>query len=309
MATDRITITPERLAGHNGSIYALAADPSQQDGFYSAGGEGWIVRWPWLGSPDGKLAAEVGQQVFSLACVPDSRVLVAGTMDGHLFFVDLDRPEEVANVVVHQRGIFAILPNRDRLITAGGDGKLVLWNLATRKPEQTIRISHDRLRSLAFSPDQKVLAIGSSDKNIYLFHTETWKLIDVIEDAHDSSVFGLTFSADGQQLISGGRDAHLKCWNLADGFSLVQDLSAHWFTINALALDPTGRLLASASRDKTIRLWRMPDFTLLKVLDNKLPESHINSVNDLTWSPDGKVLVSASDDRTLIRWQIEYEQP
>ncbi len=295
-------VTSTKLTGHNGSVYALQATGNTQ--FYSGAGDGWIAEWNLEAGTDGKLVAEAADQVFALHKLDGSSLMVAGTMSGQLYFIDTDFSDQVKNFTYHQQGIFDFARVQDQLLVAGGDGKLSIWDWQKPSLKESVHLSQQRLRALALSPDQQMLAVGSSDGNIYVLHVGSWKILESIEAAHANSVFTVAFSKDGDYLLSGGRDAHLKSWSVFEGFALVQDLAAHWYTINSIAIHPERHVFATASRDKTIRIWEMASFQLLKTLDAQKSKGHINSVNDLCWSKDGQLLISASDDRSIIVWHL-----
>jgi len=149
------------------------------------------------------------------------------------------------------------------------------------------------------------LAVGASDGHIYFISERDFALTKVIQDAHDKSVFSLAFSYDGNKLLSGGRDALLKCWHLDQNKpKLETSINAHWFTINAIALHPNGHIFATASRDKTIKIWDSKTLKVLKVLEGVRDGGHVNSVNTLLWIDGGKLLASAGDDRTIVLWEL-----
>lgn len=290
------------LAGHEGAIFGLAADDDPRY-FYSGGGEGWLVRWD-LDRPDpGRLVARVDGQVFSLAKMPGEDLLVAGNMYGGLHWVDLARPEDTRNLLHHRKGAYALKPHEGHLYSGGGDGLLTRWSIKARRPLESLQISRKSVRCLALRDQDGLLAAGCSDGRIVLLDTRRWAVDRVIEGAHDPSVFCLRFSPDGTRLWSGGRDAHLRCWDLGDQARKVLEAPAHWYTLNAMALSPDGRYLASASRDKTIRIWNLADGSLRQSLDTVRDQGHRHSVNNLLWSAHGNTLISASDDRTLILWR------
>ncbi|PHN00867.1 WD40 repeat domain-containing protein [Flavilitoribacter nigricans] len=295
-----------RLGGHNAAIFALTPDADQRY-FLSAAGDGWIVRWD-LDDPDpGRLIAKVDTQVFSLCCLPDQQRVVAGNMNGGVHWIDLQEPKNTRNIAHHEKGVFAIEKVEDDLFTAGGQGMLTRWSVAQSRTEESIKLSNQSLRSLAVHPGNNQLAVGSSDNSIYLLKLPDLQLIHTIRNAHDNSVFSLQYSPDGRYLLSGSRDAHLKVWDIWDGFQEIVAKPAHWFTINAIAFHPAGKWLATASRDKTIKIWDAGNFELLKVIETVRDNGHVNSVNSLLWTPYRNYLLSASDDRTIGIWQVEAQ--
>jgi WD40 repeat protein len=324
MTDKNIRITASQtLTGHNAAIYTLQQPPltlpkegntgighinstiikNVAEKIWSAGSDGMIAEWQPLDNENAILRASVAETVLSLACSGD--ILIVGTMNGGVHFIDLTTKTEIKSVFAHPKGVFDLKIHKNELFSIGADGKLTRWNLQTLLPIETLGISHktnsaslNTLRSFDFY--KNICAIASSDSTIYLVNTlynET-KVEKIIPNAHIPSVFVVRFSPCGKYLVSGGRDAFLRVWEIAEDFALYHAIPAHLATINDIQYSPDGELFATASRDKTIKIWSAHDFQLLKVIDSFKNGGHFNSVNKLLWLNDS-TLCSASDDRTV----------
>lgn len=296
--------------GHTAAIYALAEAPTAGN-FYSAGGDGLLVEWQ-IGQPDlGKAVANVGEQIFSIASQIHSSSLIphpskqfVGTMNGGIFQVVPNQPEQTRNIRHHaQKPVFGLQWIENQLISIGGDGFLTRWDAEKLLPSESFKLSNHALRSLAFSESRGELAVGSSDGSLFLMDSESLFLKKTLPAAHGSSIFSLAFSPDENFLLSGGRDAMLRRWDLNSDFQKTHELPAHRFTVNDLRFSPDGQLLATASRDRTVKIWDSENLKLLKVVDSVRSGGHLNSVNRLLWL-DG-FLISSSDDRSLKIWRIQ----
>jgi len=300
--------------GHRAAIYTLAPGKDARH-FLSAGGDGWVTEWNLDDPETGRLVASVETQIFSLCSLPDGRIL-AGDMNGGVRWIDRSAPDDTRNIQHHQKGTFDILDAGKWVFTAGGDGILTRWNAEKGSSVESFQLSNQALRSISFSEKRKELAVGASDNSIYLLDVETFELRHTLKDAHTNSVFAVAYSPDGRQLLSGGRDAMLRVWDLNSEQSavgsrhsltsppspLTPDYPAHLFTVNHIVFSPNGNLFATASRDKTLKIWDARTFELLKVVDTMRHGGHINSVNRLVWLPD--CLVSCSDDRSVMLWRV-----
>lgn len=291
----------QACTGHQAALYALAPGRDHRH-FLTAGGDGWIVEWSLDDPETGRLAAAVETRLFSLLHLPDSQRLVAGNMGGGIHWIDPDDPASTRNVQHHRQGVYDLLAVGDWLYSAGGDGLLTRWSVAEGRTVESVQLSGRSLRTLAYSAVRSELAIGASDGSIYLLEETTLTQRRIIPDAHLPSVFTVAYAPDQRYLLSGGRDAMLRVWDLEDNMKALLEIPAHRFTLNHLAFSPDGRMFATASRDKTFKIWDAHTYELLKVVDTLRYGSHIHSVNRLLWLPDG--LVTASDDRSAMIWRV-----
>ncbi|MEM7101829.1 MAG: hypothetical protein AAF502_01785 [Bacteroidota bacterium] len=292
------------FTGHKGAIYSVTK-ADKAGSFFTGGGEGQIVKWS-LDNPDqGQVVAQIDSRVFSLLYLEHLNLLLVGNMEGGLYWIDLREMKVLSSSANHTNGVFDIHYLDDVIYTFGGDGKLTKWSIDSRMPIETLHLAGYSLRGASRLKTTALIAVGSSDNAIYLVDFKNMRLVDRIDDAHDSSVFSVKFTTDGRHLLSGGRDAHLKVWDVDQNFRNIVSHPAHMFTVNYLEVLTGKNLVATASRDKTIKLWDLETFDLVKVIDTLKNNCHINSVNRLLWLENEDRLISVSDDRRAMAWQID----
>jgi WD40 repeat protein len=159
------------------------------------------------------------------------------------------------------------------------------------------------VRSVAFSPDGKTLAVGNKDNIIMLWSTVTGRQIGSPFTANTDYVVCLAFSPDGKTLGSGSTDSKILLWDVETGQSDILSIaSGPW--IVSLAFSPDGKTLASGKTDHTISLW---DLATRK--ETWRSYGHSASVYSLAFSPDGKILASGSEDKTILLSDTQTGQP
>ena len=118
--------------------------------------------------------------------------------------------------------------------------------------------------SVAFSPDGKTIASGSSDNTIKLWNLEGKELRTLT--GHSNWVWSVAFSPDGKTIASGSYDKSIKLWNL-EGKQL-RTLTGHSKGVLSVAFSPDGKTIASGSSDKSIKLWDIdPELAISQACD------------------------------------------
>jgi WD40 repeat protein len=153
------------------------------------------------------------------------------------------------------------------------------------------------ITAAAFSPDGRVLATASDDRNVFLWDVATHKKLATLS-GHQDKVLAVAFSPDGKTLASAGDDYKVKIWN-AVSHSEVATLSGHKNHVLSIAFSRDGRILASASDDNTVKLWDTVSQKEVATLSG-----HQNSVLAVAFSPDGHTLASSSADETIKLWEV-----
>ena len=291
------------FTGHRDCVYALENDALPHR-FFSAAGDGMVVRWN-LEQPDqGELIARVPASVYALCHVPqDGQLWIGQNFDG-LHMIDLDTKKETKSIKITASAIFDIKTWLSTVGVATGDGAVVFLDKETFSVRKTIRLSDKSARCLAVNPVGGEVAVGYSDHAIRIFDWQTLQPKHTIA-AHGNSVFALHYSPDFRWLLSGGRDARLKVWDAAAGYAPHTSVVAHTFAINHIVYRADGQQFATCSMDKSIKIWDAATFRLLKVIDKARHAGHATSINKLLWTGYQNQLVSASDDRSLSVWSLE----
>ena len=181
----------------------------------------------------------------------------------------------------------------------GGD-MLIVPRIATAKN------AAQPITSLAYSPDDKQLAVGR------------YGLVEILAaDARTSlrkltglpgKVTSLRFTFNGERLLAGtgvtGLYGEVRIYDVVEGGAaegtLIAALRGHRDMVYAAVPSTDGKLIATAGYDREIVLWDASTGKEIRRLSG-----HNDAVYDLAFSPDGKNIVSASGDATLKLWRVD----
>ncbi|WP_026995335.1 WD40 repeat domain-containing protein [Flectobacillus major] len=293
----------DTFSGHRDCVYTLEKG-SENTHFFSAGGDGLVVRWN-LKTPDvGELFAQIPSSIYAI-CFDSQRehLWVGQNFDG-IHLIDAKNKKELSSVKITSSSIFVIKIHDNSAFVGLSDGTVVVMDVALFLVKKHIKASDKSVRSIDINPFTNELAVAYSDFTIKIFDLSDLTLKHIIQ-AHQNSVFTVKYSPDYQFLLSGSRDAHLKVWKVSDNYTIHQDIVAHLFAINDICYRSDGKLFATCSMDKSIKVWDAQTFKLLKVIDRARHAGHGTSINKLLWSEYENLLISSSDDKKVSVWQIK----
>src|SRR5262245_5430170 len=147
--------------------------------------------------------AKQNRWVTSAAFINNGSQLVTGGGESLLYRAgdvkiwDVKSGAQVANLEGQPTIVWSVAasPDGKTIITSGYDGKIVIWNVAEKKPQQTIE-KKGWIRRMALAPDGKNFAAAMEDGSVVLFETEAVKELKTFK-AHEAAVYDVAFSPDG----------------------------------------------------------------------------------------------------------------
>jgi tetratricopeptide (TPR) repeat protein len=192
----------------------------------------------------------------------------------------------------------AFAPNGE-LFSGGRDGIVRVWDSAGKmlRSAETPREprSGNEVLDLAVSSDGKRLALART--SIYLY--------DPIKlerrrraGGHNQQIYRLSFSGDGNRLVSASADSTARVWSLSGGDEL--ELAGHTAQVLGAVFSPDRRTLATASFDQTARLWDAQSGVLIRSFTG-----HTGKLMRVAFAPDGKMLATAGANGEVKVWDVE----
>ncbi|MEO0541500.1 MAG: WD40 repeat domain-containing protein, partial [Cyanobacteria bacterium P01_A01_bin.105] len=185
-----------------------------------------------------------------------------------------------------------------RLVVAGGEGRISLWDSQSLKLQTTLTQHQDRVSALGLTATGQRLASVSWDGTLRLWQLPHGELLETIA-THTGKVTALALHLAGLHAVTGSHNGTVQVWSLGTPSSSTHALATLYTSpdaVTALALSPDARRLAVGTEGNTLSLWDGATGRCVSRLE------HGWGIVTLAFSPDGQRLITSSRDETVSVW-------
>ena len=244
--------------------------------------------------------------IFCAALSPDTVYAATGGGDDTTFVWEVESGVQVGAVLSHEESVSHVAFSSDGAYLASGDldGNVVVLSTSDWSVVQELD-GPDGIESMAWHPRGPVLAVGSGDATIWMWHVPTGNVMQVFA-GHIDAVTVLDFAVDGKTLVSGSTDETLQVWSPKTGQSIlkVKGYPFHDAPLSTLAIDPyVPSRAATGALDGSLVVTSLESGKVLASM------AHQGSVESLAWTPVNSTwLASASMDGTAVVWNLGTSQ-
>lgn len=199
-------------------------------------------------------------------------------------------------------------PDEQTVLFCSFDGKITVWDVATKKTQHVFAVPGEKLTKIAVSPDGQFLASVS-----WLGQAHVWDLpkrqklhtLTVSQSLPDDpeetvKAESIAFTPDSTGFVTTGNDGRVQLWDAATGkLSRAFEGQGTIPVLNALFTRDGRRLITSDGAGR-VRLWDVTTGNQTAVLATLQPACF-----GLALSADGRRLATASWDYTAKLWNVE----
>lgn len=287
-------IKSQDFIGHSGQVFSIDFDGKY---IYSASADKFVTRWDLNSGTQDNFAIRFEKTPYAIRLFSNNSKLAVGLENGDLHFFDLIEKKESKFYQQHKSAIFFLLENRSKshLYSSDAEGNLAVWNTETLKLEVILPFACGKIRRMMLNSNESKLYLSCQDGILRVLETTYFNLIEEFSCHPNGLTAFALVSGNENQLLTGGKDAHLKLWDLETRTCLTSIPAHNYVIYDILFLD--SKHFVTVSRDKSIKVWDSDQFAVIQKIDIKRG-GHKHSVNSIIKISDLS-FATCSDDKTI----------
>lgn len=233
----------------------------------------------------------------AMAAVEDN--IAMGFFDGKIRIYDPSSSKLVTELREHVKPVDCLASDLlgKYILSAAGDGKVVLWDASSGKPIHKKFSPGTSFASCAIDPGGKYSFAGAG-ASVSVWNNETWENTAIWEGIKDG-VYSIAVHYNGKIAAVGGKNGKINLYSVPEG-KLIKTLQAGSGVVIALAFAPKSDLLISGGYDNTARVFNTATGKLIKELS-----AHSDTVRGVGAPDGGRYFVTAGDDGNVFLWDIQ----
>lgn len=291
------------LNAHDASVRTVIYDDKDKV-LYSTSSSGDILRWKNGNTRFVPELIKKNEFVNKQIAINKSRQYLAcagGNKKIQVFDIQ-NKDNLIGSYESHTQTILSIAFSENKIIySTAADSTLRKLNVETGDSEIIIK-ENTNIISLDISPNGKLIAGGTANGKIYLWHKSKNYASIVLSEDDGNPVYSVAFSPDGTLLATGDKKGRISLWNVISG-KVKKVLVGHQARINALKFSNDNMYLAAAGFDGIITLWNLSSLNLRPIV--------LSDGDSWVWSIDfdknNKFLYAGRHDGYIQVWPIDID--
>ena len=217
---------------HKSAITCLALSPCSKY-IYSGSEDSSIKIWNIEEQYEEFQIKAHNESITCLHINPTSNLLLSGSKDESISIWHHKARFQVKKLTGHDRQIFTIASSSNLIATGSADESIIIWTYKTMAIKYRVKDLPDRVLSLAFALNERILYIGLANGDIFACDLNQDIKISRIA-CHEEAVTCLVQHQDGR-LISGSSDHRVVVWDLQTDFKVLHSFNEHQAKVTTFA--------------------------------------------------------------------------
>jgi WD40 repeat protein len=288
------------MTGHTDEVNSLAFAPNGQT-IVSVSHDYTLRVWDVLKGTELRVMECDNDVLFCVAFSPDGATIASGSLNGTLELWSATNGTQQHAMEGREHAVRSLAFSPDSRSLVSCDGKYVtrIWDVTTGIEQRSLP---DGVTAVAYSPDGKSIAMGSTQAGSWIGMIRIWDANSSVAaphivEGHQAYITCVTFSSDGLLVASGSHDQTVRIWDAVTGTERhvmeVED------TVWSIAFSPNNDTVACGHADGIVQVWDVAS-------GQKRPSMmgrHAHEVFSVAFSSDSKSVVSYSPkDDTARVW-------
>jgi WD40 repeat protein/class 3 adenylate cyclase/energy-coupling factor transporter ATP-binding protein EcfA2 len=254
--------------------------------------------------------------VSATAFSPDGKLLATVTLEGTTLW-DTSTWRRVGPPFRSPQGGSAgvdFSPDGRTLAIAGGEGRVELWDVSTRKRLRALTdpaaatSDEPALSVVRYSPDGRVIAAGPQELNhVTLWAAASGQLIGrpITTNPPGSGAQSISFSPDSKRIAVPGAPGTVGIWEVATGRRVGRPFAIGSTDVEEAIFAEAGRILIASDDSGSVSMIDIATGRRIR------PPLSVGSkpAASLDLSPDGRLLAAASFEGSVFVWDVKTGEP
>lgn len=266
------------------------------------------------GIPLGAFEAHYGQYVTALAITPDGKQVVTGAHKTIKIWdlTLIQKKSKIKSITKHNSSVqaVAITPDGKQAISGDGNGTIIIWDIDSQKPLETLPGGYNGIKSIAVTPDgQKFVSTfvsgEGSYKGVHIWNLHnTKKLFGNCRAEREVETVAIT--PDSRYIVSGVYNSII-IWDLESQNIFRELYDPDLKPITSVVITPDGKYIIAGTVGNLLVIWNFKSGNKIKIielLNEWNGHDSRKSISSIAVTPNSQQLISASSDNSLRLWDI-----
>lgn len=233
---------------------------------------------------------------------PNGKLILGTSFDNTARIWETDNSRSKYTLTGHSKKIQTgdFTTDSSKILTGSHDRTLKVWEVASGNCVKTI-ICQSTCNDLSISRGSDLTCSAHFDNALRFWDLKSGKQVEIIKEAHQQQITSVSFTNDGNYILSNGRDNCLKLFDIRKFVNLStfsHNDYKNMLNFNKACTSPCGQYACAGSSNGNVFIWNIKS----NKIDSILKEGHTAPITSVHWTTDGTSILSSSQDKSFVIW-------